>query len=422
MRSSTSSGVAAGIGAAGGVLLAAAARGGIGGVELVLAAASAVGAGILAGSVHRKRLEAALEPIRRVLGPDPDPGSLADEAAARLTGLERENRSLQDAEDTRDLVLSSMAEGVLLMDTDGLAVFSNPPMADLLAAAPQGVQDLAPAALRDAVAQAAAGIATDVEVETGSPSRWLQGAASPVAGGGVLLVLRDVTQAKRLEAVRRDFVANASHELKTPTATIQATAETLLLAAGDDPGAVPRFAERIEVEALRMSRIVSDLLDLSRLESGDVSREPVALAAMIGEEVDRARPAAERGEVALVTDLSPATIMGSRNDLSLLARNLIDNAIRYSRVGGEVRVSLEPQRDVVELRVEDRGIGIPRRDLARIFERFYRVDRARSRETGGTGLGLSIVRHVVENHGGTIAVESELGSGTTFRVTLPVDS
>jgi signal transduction histidine kinase len=236
----------------------------------------------------------------------------------------------------------------------------------------------------------------------------------------VLLVVRDVTEARRLEAVRRDFVTNASHELKTPAASIQAAAETIGTAAVHDPAVVPRFAAQLEREALRLSRIVSDLLDLSRLESGSALEEQVALDAVLRDEAERFEgPAAEAG-VALSMDAEMVPrVRGSARELALMVRNLVDNAIRYTRPGGRVDVRLAPADGEVVLTVADTGVGIPSRDLGRVFERFYRVDRARSRETGGTGLGLSIVKHVVENHGGTVTVRSELGVGSTFEVRLP---
>jgi signal transduction histidine kinase len=218
-------------------------------------------------------------------------------------------------------------------------------------------------------------------------------------------------------------VENASHEMKTPAATIQATAETLRQAAEDDPGAVPRFAVQLEREAVRLSRLVADLLDLSRIETGSVRDELVSLAALAREECQRLGSAAEDAGVTL--ELRTGTerpIRGSSRDLSLLLRNLVDNAIRYSRDGDKVIVEIEDARDAIVIRVRDTGLGIPTRDLDRIFERFYRVDRARSRETGGTGLGLAIVKHVVENHGGRADVTSELGRGSTFEVVLPFET
>jgi two-component system sensor histidine kinase SenX3 len=231
-----------------------------------------------------------------------------------------------------------------------------------------------------------------------------------------------VTESKRIDAVRRDFVANASHELKTPAAAIQAMAETIRTAAVEDPAVVPRFADQLEREASRLSRIVADLLDLSRLESGSELHDLVRLDAIVRDERERAQTAAEHVGIGLTIEL-PSTlpnVLGSGRDLSLLVRNLLDNAIRYTKPGGSVDVRVSCDGPFVVLVVADTGVGIPSRDVDRIFERFYRVDRARSRETGGTGLGLSIVRHVIENHHGSIDVRSELGRGSTFEVRLPV--
>lgn len=186
---------------------------------------------------------------------------------------------------------------------------------------------------------------------------------------------------------------------------------------------VGNFASQREREAVRLSRIVADLLDLSRLESGSALDDVVSLGAAAREEGQRLAETAERAGVALelLTD-GEQPVRGSQRDLALLVRNLIDNAIRYSHRGAQVTIEVDSNDDEATLRVSDTGIGIPSPDIPRIFERFYRVDRARSRETGGTGLGLAIVKHVVENHGGTIEVESELGRGTTFRIRLPSTS
>ncbi|HYV02670.1 MAG TPA: ATP-binding protein [Actinomycetota bacterium] len=347
-------------------------------------------------------------------------------AAALLRGssedLQERVRSLVEDRTTMGNVLSSMEEGVVLLGPTGRVRLSNPAAKRLLGTRPLTQSGLLPTAFQEAAREAAAGgAAVGVEVETGSPSRWTRATAIPVGDdGSALLVLRDVTEAKRLEAVRRDFVANASHELKTPAASIQAAGETIRSAAHDDPAVIPRFAEQLEREAFRLSRIVSDLLDLSRLETGDELDEEVGLDQVVKEERDRFEEAAREGGLTLSIGLRPVSpVRGSARDLSLLVRNLVDNAIRYTRPGGRVDVTLSGQGEEVVLSVADTGVGIPTRELPRIFERFYRVDRARSRETGGTGLGLSIVKHVIENHGGTVNVTSELGRGTCFEVRLP---
>ncbi|MGH2637427.1 MAG: ATP-binding protein [Actinomycetota bacterium] len=348
----------------------------------------------------------------------------ASRSAHARTDEELAERARSGEEDRRrmDLVLSSMREGVILFGPDGQTAFANPAADRHLGSVPRAVTALLPLAIQEA-ARRAAGLrqAHTADAEVGSPSRWLRASAIPVNDDGtVLLVIRDETEARRLDAIRRDFVANASHELKTPAASIQAAAETIQTASLEDPEVIPRFAAQLEREALRLSRIVGDLLDLSRLESGSELDEAVAIDAVLRDEGERfEQPAAEAGvELSIRADVVPR-VRGSARDLALLVRNLVDNAIRYTRAGGKVEVALGAEDGEVVLSVRDTGLGIPQRDLPRIFERFYRVDRARSRETGGTGLGLSIVRHVVENHGGRISVESELGRGTRFEVRLP---
>jgi len=343
-----------------------------------------------------------------------------DQATAGRREAEREADRRDRAQDR---ILGAMEEGVLLLDASGARLYANPALSDLLGSAPDRATDLHPLGLQRAVESAkASGAVSRAEVEVGSSSsRWLRATALPVgADGATLLVIRDVTQARRLTATRRDFVANASHELKTPVASIRAAAETLRDGAIDDPPAARRFTEQLEREAVRMSRIVADLLDLSRLETGSEMDDQVRLDAVAADEVERMGDAAGIRGVAISVDATAVpAVRGSARDLSLMVRNLIDNAVRYTGDGGSVDVSVRAEDDSVVVKVADTGIGIPQRELPRIFERFYRVDRARSRETGGTGLGLSIVRHVTENHGGEVTVESELGQGTVFEVRLP---
>ena len=343
--------------------------------------------------------------------------------AAETTGREHRIEAEEDRR-IRDLILSTMQDGVLLIGRDAGVAFANDAIARHLPSTPTTLDGVLPLALRAAIHESRERHEpTSVLVETGVPARWLRGTITPAADGATLVVVRDVTQQRQLEDVRRDFVANASHELKTPAATIQAVAETLGQAAVDDPAAVPRFASQLEREAIRLSRIVADLLDLSRLESGSALDEIVSLGAAAREEGQRLEESAEQAGVTLeILTEGEQPVRGSQRDLTLLVRNLIDNAVRYSHEGDKVQVEVDSDGDEVTLRVTDTGIGIPSRDISRIFERFYRVDRARSRETGGTGLGLAIVKHVVDNHGGSLEVESELGRGTTFRIKLPAAS
>jgi len=349
--------------------------------------------------------------------------ALRERTAHAEAELARQERSSADQRHLQDVVLSSMEEGVLLMDDRGRRVFSNPALEQHLGFLPDVIDELRPLPFRDAVGRAIGSEEIQrAEAETSAPSKWLRASAISVGPDrSVLLVVRDVTEARRLEAVRRDFVANASHELKTPAASIRAAAETLRNGALEDPPAAQRFTEQLEREAMRLSRIVSDLLDLSRLEGGSDLAERVRLDAVAADEIERLEDRLAEAELTLELHADGVpSVAGSGRDLALLVRNLIDNAVRYTPAGGRVDVTVTSQDGKVVVRVADTGLGIPQRDLPRVFERFYRVDRARSRETGGTGLGLAIVKHVAENHGGEVTVTSELASGSTFEVRLPV--
>jgi signal transduction histidine kinase len=345
-------------------------------------------------------------------------------AQHRISSQQLEERATAsvDARRVRDQILGSMQDGVLLFDGFQRTVFANQALERLLGARPEGLAQVYPPSIGEAIRRAAETERVEIaEIETGAPTRWLRVTATPAGtDGSVLAVIADVTEARRLDAVRRDFVANASHELKTPAASIQAAAETLLHVWQEDPAAVPRFAGQLEREAVRLSRIVADLLDLSRLESGSELQDQVRMDALVREEISRFEEAAIEAGLTISLEVVPVPpVRGSGRDLSLLIRNLLDNAIRYTKSDGTVVASVAADNGSVVLRVADTGSGIPSKELARVFERFYRVDRARSRETGGTGLGLAIVRHVAENHGGTVTVESELGRGSTFEVRLP---
>ncbi len=328
---------------------------------------------------------------------------MAEDLSARIE-REREDREM------RDSILAAMEEGVVLIQ-EAEVQYVNPAARELLGEAPREARAITPPSLRRLVeAVLATGRLHHEEIQSGPPPRVVRATAMAVASDRVLLVLRDVTEPRRVEAMRRDFVADASHELKTPVASIHAAAETIRGSLVDDPEAAGRFAEQLHHDAERLWRIISDLLDLSRLDA-------VAVA-----ESERLRQRADRAGITLRVSAAEATVRGDRKDLGLLVANLLDNAIRYTGRGGEVRLRVGSADGGAEVTVEDTGVGIPSRDLPRIFERFYRVDRARSRDTGGTGLGLSIARHVAEEHGGRIEVESELGRGSTFRVILPAKS
>jgi two-component system phosphate regulon sensor histidine kinase PhoR len=241
---------------------------------------------------------------------------------------------------------------------------------------------------------------------------------------GVVAVFHDISDLKRVERIRRDFVANVSHELRTPVTVIKGYAETLLSGAlSDDPQRAERFLGIIQNHADRLSSLVRDLLTLSELESGEVSMHPLSVQVE-----DAVRHAlllvGQRGEekgvnLEYMGATGAACVKADRSRLDQVLINLLDNAIKYSGQGGTVTVRAVEEGDMVRISVRDSGIGIPDKDLPRLFERFYRVDEARSRDRGGTGLGLSIVKHIVQAHGGSVSVESTQGVGSVFSFTLP---
>jgi signal transduction histidine kinase len=344
------------------------------------------------------------------------------EASERRALRERDDRlaALQAAVAAREATLASLGDGVVLFTADGRVAYANPAVKELLGRRFETITELVPFTLRSAV-QEAMSSQQQVGRELTVAERVIQAAALPSSPpGSVVLLVRDVTQARRVEQLRRDFVANASHELKTPVSSMLALSETLATAT-NDPAALANFLGRLQQEASRLASLVQDLLALSRLEGGSLEHQPVRLDLVVAGEADRLRPRA--GEVGLRFLLDPPSevvVAGAESDLGLMVHNLLDNAIRYTPAGGEVRVSVAASDGHAVVRIDDTGIGIPSRDLDRVFERFYRVDEARSRETGGTGLGLSIVRHVAESHGGTAGVRSVLGAGSTFTVELPL--
>ena len=245
---------------------------------------------------------------------------------------------------------------------------------------------------------------------------------SRLEGNEVAVTVENRTEATRVEAVRRDFVANVGHEIKTPVGALSLLAEAAL-GARDDPEAVQRFLSRIIREAARLTRLVQELIELSRLQGGEPLPEPVpvALDDVVSEATDRARAAAEAKRISVTCECAPGvTTLGSSDQLVTALSNLLDNAVAYSAEGGRVSVTTRAREDRVELVVADQGIGIAEADRERIFERFYRVDPARSRATGGTGLGLAIVKHIVTNHGGDVTVWSEPAVGSTFTIRLPL--
>lgn len=373
------------------------------------------------------------------------PGELG-ELAESLNHLAREFTAMlaQTEEERREseAVLKSLSDVVIATDARGrIALFNAAaerafavPEAHALGRPVLAVARLA--GLAEGFAEVLAGRPAETrELQTTVPEeRVYEAHLSPVRQpngevAGAVAVLHDVTEIRRLEHVRSEFVANVSHELRTPLTSLQGFVETLQDGAAEDPATLHRFLEIIAAETGRLSRLVDDLLDLSRLESGrlEIRRDPVDLSGLVERALAFYAPAAQAKRVTLEGALPPDVppVPGDEDLLEQVLRNLVDNAVKYTPEGGRVGVSAElaeypdGRREVV-LSVADTGPGIPPEHLPRLFERFYRVDRARSRQLGGTGLGLAIVKHIAERHGGRAWVDSVQGEGATFSVALPL--
>jgi two-component system sensor histidine kinase SenX3 len=319
--------------------------------------------------------------------------------------------------------LAESVEGVVVVDPDGIEVSRNTVAERFRHARHAGavVERTVGAMLERAVQ----GEASDQDLQLfGPPRSRLRLRAFPLVSDGQLVgaavYVHDVSDEHRVDNVRRDFVANVSHELKTPIGALELLAETL--AAETDPEVARPLIERIAQEAERLGRIVDDLLDLSLIETQEaVATQVVAVDAVVDEAVERLRPSAMVAGIGLQVHHGSreATVECDPRQILSAIVNLLDNAVKYSEAGKVVTVETERDDDEVVVAVVDHGIGVPSRDLERIFERFYRVDQARSRDTGGTGLGMAIVRHVAQAHGGDVTVESTEGQGSTFRLRLP---
>jgi two-component system, OmpR family, sensor histidine kinase SenX3 len=257
----------------------------------------------------------------------------------------------------------------------------------------------------------------------GAGKREFEVSVSPLNEEGMVLVLiTDQSEARRIDAVRRDFVANVSHELKTPIGALGLLSEAIL-GAKDQPDAVVKFASRMQIEAKRLTDLVQEIIDLSRLQSSDPLQKAFDVEAsdVVREAVAQAALSAESRKITVeIGEIEDATVIGDRDQLIMAVLNLVENAINYSPENTKVSVVVKVKEELLEISVTDQGIGIAEGELARVFERFYRVDPARSRMTGGTGLGLSIVKHVALNHGGDIKVWSKEGVGSTFTLQLPI--
>ncbi|MBN2482871.1 MAG: HAMP domain-containing protein [Candidatus Omnitrophica bacterium] len=332
-------------------------------------------------------------------------------------------------------VLLSMFEGVMVVDGDGSILLMNHTLQNLwsINSDPAGkkplevIRNIEIQEITDDVLQHKRAVTTR-ELSIFIPQeKVLLVYATPVIRQrqieGAVLVFHDVTELKRLERVRRDFVANVSHELRTPIASIKGYAETLLEGALQDKENAEDFVRIIYSDADRLAWLIDDILDLSKIESGKLKLDlkPCNIPPVLDRVVSGLKKYAEKNTITIEKDI-PADIpavLGDENRLAQVLLNLIDNAIKYNRKGGRIYIRARSQEKLVRIEVTDTGIGIPSSDVPRIFERFYRVDKARSRELGGTGLGLSIVKHIIVAHGGEVFVKSELGTGSTFSFTVP---
>lgn len=346
---------------------------------------------------------------------------LSIEVGRFLRAVERERAEIDGLRSAVDRI----PEGVVLADAGGTIVYRNRVARGFVDA--RHGEALVAGAIDEMIAAAATGIDDRHTIDLfGPPRRAIQLRSGPLRADedeegivGAFVLIEDITQRQRLEAVRRDFVANISHELKTPAGALTVLAETMV--DEPDPEALRRLAVRMQREADRLTDLIEDLLQLSRIEVDRLpDPEPVSIETVVADAIEHTMPAAEANDIRFETgSLDGLEVLGHPRQLTTALTNLLDNAVKYSEPDGVVIITGGRDRDRVILAIADRGIGIPSRDLGRIFERFYRVDQARSRDTGGTGLGLSIVRHVVQNHEGEIEVTSREGRGTTFTLLLP---
>lgn len=356
--------------------------------------------------------------------------------AWRAKDSERENsgRSIVgEAVARQDALFDSMIEGVLVLDETGRVQFANQGFAEMFSTVGMLRGKILLEAVRSheiAAIVERAGREQRVEDQEiqmpGDKERWFKiNAASVISSDqrrlGTILVVHDITQIKQLERTRQEFVANVSHELRTPLSHIKGYTETLLGGAKDDPEVATRFLQTIERNVERLKLLIEDLLTISEIESGRVmlNLQPVPVRASVEKVFDDFRTRAAARAVTLVDESEELTARADQRRLEQVLTNLVDNAVKYGGNDSRVVVGARLSDGMVEMSVQDNGPGLPAESLERVFERFYRVDKARSRDQGGTGLGLSIVKHIVQSHGGRVWVESEPGKGAKFCFTLP---
>ena len=350
--------------------------------------------------------------------------------------VERSFAAVRSSQRQLETLLNSMRDAVIAISSDGLVRWANQPMDQLV---PQRTRLNAPVVetVRDPDFLAAVKAASESrEVTTARatsivPGRAFDVTAAPLPDGGAVAVLRDLTETERVEKTRRDFIANVSHELRTPLTSIQGYSETLLDTIPENSGSTREFLEIIRKNAARMARLTEDLLTLARVESGETrfETEPVTPMELLNDAEESFREVARTNGVELQIVNSNGSsrsleslpqVLADREAIHQVFANLIDNAMKYGRSGGRIELGAESADRGIEFYVRDHGAGISSEHLPRLFERFYSVDKARSRESGGTGLGLAIAKHIMRAHGGSIRAESELNHGSKFLFTLPV--
>jgi two-component system, OmpR family, phosphate regulon sensor histidine kinase PhoR len=404
-----------------------------------LASAVALILAIVVSRAISKRLRAIMYFSERIaagdLGARIDEDGSSDEIGVVAAALDRTARRLEqsfrEVELSRkelETVLNSMQEAVIATSGDGRVIWANRRMHELL---PSGARIGAPLVetlrepdlLRATENAAKQRIPHTERVSWASAGRSFSVTAAPMPGGGVVAVLYDLSEIERLEKTRRDFIANVSHELRTPLTSIQGYSETLLDGMPSDAKMTQEFLEIIRKNASRMSRLTEDLLTLARVESGEQSFRFEAVSAMdlLRDAEQTLRDIARsRGVELRVVQSTEEKVQADRDSIHQVFVNFIDNAIKYAPGGTEVQLGARAKDGTVEFFVRDFGVGIPSEHLPRLFERFYRVDKARSRESGGTGLGLAIVKHIIRKHGGTVSAKSEVNRGSEFSFSLPV--
>jgi two-component system sensor histidine kinase SenX3 len=380
----------------------------------------------------QRALRQRLGAIATRLGADA-PGSDTRRTEEALAHLERSTDLAAEAvaESTSESIrlrraLDTLRQAIVIVDERGEIAFSNHRAAQLMGG--RHADAIAAQAVEELLEATAIGGSEERTLELyGPPRRTLVVRTESIDNGarllGTIAVIEDISERRRLEEVRRDFVANVSHELKTPMGALGLLAETLL--GETEPEVAKRLAQRIHLEAFRISRVIDDLIELSRIENeSSPPREPVQLNLVMAEAAERVRAAAEQREVELVVEEAEPqlAVLGDRRQLTSAVFNLLDNGVKFSYENSKLYLRGGEEDGFAVVKVVDTGVGIPTRDLERIFERFYRVDSARGHSTGGTGLGLAIVRHVAANHHGSVHVESREGEGSTFTLRLPLNS